>query len=74
MSFQTTLIITDELEVKLGCFNPLMQLTYDLHFRGDRDLTGRRLRQNSTSRPLSAINDLFDSRDFLFKENQDDVR
>jgi len=44
-----------------------------MSLRGDRDLTGRRLRQNSTSRPLSAINDLFDSRDFLFKENQDDM-
>ena len=33
----------------------------------------KRLRQNSTSRPLSAINDLFDSRDFLFREKQDEV-
>ena len=43
--------------------------------RGDRESTNRRIRQNSYSRPLSAINDLFDSRDFLFQEiNQDEVR
>jgi len=40
---------------------------------GDREFpTSRRIRQNSYSRPLSAINDLFDSRDFLFHENQDE--
>ena len=45
-----------------------------LFFRGDREFpTSRRIRQNSYSRPLSAINDLFDSRDFLFHENQDEV-
>jgi hypothetical protein len=31
------------------------------------------LRQNSMSRPLSAINDLFDSRDFLFTDKSDEV-
>lgn len=44
-----------------------------LSLRGDREFpTSRRIRQNSYSRPLSAINDLFDSRDFLFHENQDE--
>lgn len=38
-----------------------------------RDRDGpKRLRQNSTSRPLSSINDLFDSKDFLFREKQDE--
>jgi len=44
-----------------------------MSIRGDRESTNRRIRQNSYSRPLSAINDLFDSRDFLFQEiNQDE--
>ena len=47
---------------------------FNVCFKIFRDRDGpKRLRQNSTSRPLSSINDLFDSKDFLFREKQDEV-